>query len=378
MRISRLTTVGLLLAAILLAACANLATDSSISGNRVPAGSTAGKMLVPAAGWDCGMPEGIPSPEAGTLVLEAEVKLDAIYDVGQTPFGKRQAVVTQSGTMKGPKIEAAVLAGGLDYQLTLSNGVVEVEQILVLRTSDSRYVIMRNAGVGANTSDLRVVFDFEASTTGAFAWLNTGKFVGRRTIDATTKTMRFSIYDVSAALIRPALTTTTIGDPDWLTKAAKAAAATARVTKPAGVPPQSWDFRHADPSEQKGETILTETVTLGSFQQVQAGKRGSRNIIPITGGTLSGMVTGKILFGGADYQTSGGGGPPIDARYLWQTTEGDIIIVRNTTNPVVGLVPTFETRVDGKYAWLNSGKYLSSPPGMGAGGGLGLTMYKSK
>ena len=317
------------------------------------------KILIPAAAWECGMPDGIQKPEKGTLVLEAEVKLDAIYDVGQTPFGKRQAVVTQAGTLAGPKIKGEVLPGGLDYQLMLANGVVEVEQILVLRTSDNRHVIMRNAGTGPDTSDLRVVFDFEAPTAGEFAWLNTGKYVGRRTIDATTKTMRFSIYDVSAVAVS--------------TDAAQAV----RIVKPAGVPPQPWDYRHADVSEQKGDTIITEIVTLGRGPQVQAGKRGNRNVIPITGGTLSGMITGKILFGGADYQTLGAGGPPIDARYLWQTTEGDVIIVRNTTNPGIGLVPTFETRVDGKYAWLNSGKYLSSPPGMGAGG-LSISMFKSR
>ncbi len=41
------------------------------------------------------------------------------------------------------------------------------------------------------------------------------------------------------------------------------------------------------------------------------------------------------------------------------------------------LVPTFEVRVDSKYAWLNDGVYLSSNPGMGAGG-VTLTFYESK
>jgi hypothetical protein len=100
-----------------------------------------------------------------------------------------------------------------------------------------------------------------------------------------------------------------------------------------------------------------------------------RNIIPITGGTLSGNITGKVLFGGADYQNFTNG-PAIDARYLWQTDAGEIIIVRNT-GPMGSLVPTFETRVDGEYSWLNSGTYLSSNPGMDAGG-VSLTMYKSK
>ncbi len=342
------STGPMLLIAALLGACANMASTSS---------STA-KVLLPSPAWDCGMAEGIPKPELGVLVLEAEVQLDAIYDVGRTPYGLRQATVTQAGTARGPKIQAAVLAGGLDFQLTLPNGVLEVEQILVLRTSDDRYVIMRNAGTGPGPGDLRVVYDFEASTTGEYAWLNTGKYVGRRVIDAAAKVMRLSIYEVSAA-------------------ATAAAAGSVPIRKPADLPPQPWDYRHALPGEQRGEMILTEAVALGRSQGLQAGKRGNRNVIPITGGTLTGLVSGKVLFGGADYQSLGGGGPAIDARYLWQTSDGEVIIVRNTTNAGIGLVPTFETRVDGKYAWLNSGKYLSSNPGMGAGG-VSISMYRSR
>lgn len=352
MQTRRSVTLGLLGAGFV-GACANTGPGS---GSRMAA--TASKTLVPAAAWDCGLPGGIAPPEGGVLVLEAEVNLDAVYDVGRTPYGMRQAAVTQAGTFKGPRIEGEVLPGGLDYELTLSNGVVEVEQILVLKTSDGGHVLMRNAGVGPNAGDLRVVYDFEAPGSGQFAWLNTGTYVGRRTIDAAAKKMRLSIHDVSAVAVD--------------------AAGGLKIAKPAGVPPQPWDFRHADPSEQRGEEILTEVVTLGRGQQVQGGKRGNRNVLPITGGTLTGIVSGKILFGGADYQSLGNtGAPPIDARYLWQTTEGDIIIVRNTTNPGIGLVPFFETRVDGKYAWMNSGKYLSSPPGMGPGG-LTISMYRSK
>jgi len=315
--------------------------------------------LIPASAWDCGMPAGLPRPELGTLVLEAEVKLDAVYDVGLTPYGHRQVAVTQAGTLSGPKIQGEVLPGGLDFQLTLANGVVELEQVLVLRLGDKGHVIMRNAGTGSDAGDLRVVYDFEAPAASDLAWLNTGRFVGRRTIDVATKTMRLAIYDVS-----------TLAAPTD-------AAPGSRIVKPAGVPAQPWDYRHADATEQRGETIITENVTLGRGPQVRGGKRGNRNVIPITGGTLTGLITGKILFGGADYQTMGGGGPPIDARYLWQTTEGEVIIVRNTTNPGIGLVPTFETRVDGPYAWLNSGKYLSSNPSVGPGG-VSLSMFKSR
>jgi hypothetical protein len=39
-------------------------------------------------------------------------------------------------------------------------------------------------------------------------------------------------------------------------------------------------------------------------------------------------------------------------------------------------VPIFEARADGPYAYLNSGLYLSSNPGI-ANGGVKITMYDS-
>jgi hypothetical protein len=341
--------LGLVAAGVGLAtACSSLSTG----GGAASASAT----LLPTPEWDCYLPAGIPVPELGTLVLEAEVQLDAVYDVGRTPFGRRQAAVTQAGTFKGPRVSGEVQPGGLDYHLDLPNGVVEVEQILVLTTSDGSHVLMRNAGTGPDAGDLRVVYDFEASKDSQFAWLNEGTYVGRRSIDAARKVMRLSIYDVSAV---------------------PSSGSTVRIQRPAGVPAQPWEYRRADPSEQRGEEILTEIVTLGRGQAVRNGKRGNRNVLPITGGTLTGIVSGKILFGGADYQSLGGEAPPIDARYLWETTGGDIIIVRNTTNNGIGLIPTFETRVDGPFAWMNEGKYLSSPPGMGPGG-LTISMYRSR
>ncbi len=40
------------------------------------------------------------------------------------------------------------------------------------------------------------------------------------------------------------------------------------------------------------------------------------------------------------------------------------------------LVPTFEVRTDSPYAWLNTGRFLSSPPGIKPGG-VGITIYES-
>ena len=312
--------------------------------------------MVPHDSWNCGMPEGIPSPEAGTLLFQAEMKLQRVANVGRTPFGNRQVAVIQDGVLTGTKLSGAVMPGALDFELKLANGTTEIEQIFVFRTNDNHYIYVRTAGTGPDANDIRVVFDFEAPNASSAAWLNSGKYVARRVLNTTANTLTMRVYDVS-----------TVTGP-------ASAANSIRIAKPAGVPNQPWDYRKAAAGEKQGNVLINETVTLSPSQSVGASKRGNRNIIPITGGELSGRIPGKVLFGGADYQNLAAPAT-IDARYLWETNDGEIIIVRNG-GAFGSLVPTFEVRTDSPYAWLNSGLYLSSNPGMKPGG-VGLTFFES-
>jgi hypothetical protein len=314
------------------------------------------RVLLPHESWNCGMPEGIPAPESGTLIFEAEMKLQRVINVGKTPYGDRQVAIVQDGVLTGAKLSGSVMPGALDYELKLSNGTREIEQIFVLRASDGKYIYVRTAGTGPESNDIRVVFDFEAPNASSFAWLNSGKYVARRVLNDAAATLTMRVYDVSGVAV------------------ATAPADAIRMAKPAGIANQPWDYRKAAPSEKQGAVLITETVTLSPSQSVGASKRGNRNIIPITGGEFSGRITGKVLFGGADYQNLANPAT-IDARYLWETNDGEIIIVRNG-GAFGSLVPTFEVRTDSRYAWLNTGFYLSSNPGMKPGG-VGLTFYES-
>src|SRR6185503_3218253 len=99
------------------------------------------------------MADGIPNPETGTLVFEAEMKFDRILDVGKTPYGNRQVVVAKEGAVSGPKLSGTVMPGALDFELRLSNGTIEIEQTFVLRAGDGSYIYGRTAGVGADATD---------------------------------------------------------------------------------------------------------------------------------------------------------------------------------------------------------------------------------
>lgn len=303
--------------------------------------------IVPDPSWPCYMPDGIPPPTLGTAAFSIVLQIGAIRDVGLTRFGKRRQIDIKGGSVSGDRITATVLTGALDYELTLSNGSMEIEQIVILRAGTTP-ILMRNAGVApVGARNARMVLDFEAPNSSSYAWLNTGKWAAVRVVDTVAKTIRLDVHDISKA----ALPSTKI-----------------QIKDPATAEHQSWDCPAQ--SGGQGAQVLTETVTLGSSISIGASKRGSRNIIPITGGTTSGRVKGKILDGGADYQLGG-----LDARYTLAPDDGELIIVRNCGPG--SLYPVFEARVGGPYDFLNVNKYVSSGPGM-VNGGVTITFYEKK
>jgi len=321
--------------------------DLSILLEDTAAVDVADAAIIPDTSWTCFMPEGIPPPSAGTAAFTVSLKYSALHDVGITKFGHRRQFDISGGSVKGEKIDATVLEGGLDYELTLSTGSVELEQIIIIKAG-STPILMRNAGVApAGGANVRVVLDFEAPNSSSYTWLNSGKFAAERIVDSTAKTITLAVYDI-----------------------AKTALPDRRITikDPTDVPNQTWECLKWSGSQ--GATVFTENVTLGTSISIGASKRGSRNIIPITGGTTSGKVKGKILSGGADYQLGG-----LDARYTLAPDDGEFIIVRNCGSG--GLIPVFEARIDGPYNFLNENKYLSSSPGMGSGG-VTITFYEKK
>jgi hypothetical protein len=322
------------------------------SGGSTGGGGSVGSeaSIIPDPGWACGMPAGIPPPTQGQLAFQATLQLGATHDVGNTQYGHRRLLDVKGGTITGDRIKGSVMTGGLEYELTLSNGVIEFQSINILKTSDNALIYVRSCGVAPDASSTpRVIPDFEAATSGSYAWLNTGKFVATRVVNATAGTMQLDVYDVSKV---------TVGDPSI------------QITKPSGVPKQPWDCNTT--TGTKGASVFTESVSLGSSISIANAKRGSRNIIPITGGTTTGKVAGAILNGGADYQLSGS----LDAWYTLAPSDGEFILVRNC-GPMGKLIPWFEARADGPYSFLNTSAYLSSDPG-GAGGGVSITFYERK
>ena len=331
------------------------AGSGNASAGNASAGSapTPDATWVPDPSWSCGMPDGLVPPTRGELVFDATFDLGDTHDVGATQYGHRRVVDVRGGSLTGPKLKASVLTGGLELELTLANGAVELEQLHMLRASDNTLIYLRGCGLApAGETTVRFVPDFEVATSSALAWLNTGKFVGTRTVDTAAKKLTLAVYDVSKV---------TAGEPRTTLK------------DPAGVANQPWEC--STMTGAKGESVFTESVGIGSSLAVGASKRGTRNVIPITGGSVTGRVTGKVLAGGADFQIVSGAAK-LDARYTLASDDGELIVIRNC-GPFGALIPQFETRADGPYAFLNANTFVSSDPGSAAGG-VSITMYERK
>ena len=126
------------------------------------------------------------------------------------------------------------------------------------------------------------------------------------------------------------------------------------------------------PAEPGLELLYRSTVTLGQAITVGETSRGTRRIIPITGGTFEGPgIRGEILPMGWDWQLDRADGcTEIIADYFLRTDDGVVINVVNSgvlcggpaadgTPRPVRTSPVFEAPL-GKYEYLSQGGYIGT------------------
>ena len=300
---------------------------------------------IPHPAWNCGMPSGIPAPPRGSApAFEIRVPVRAVHTLGQTPYGMRKALELGPGTVTGPRLSGTVLDGGIDFDLTLKNGVSEIEQLMLIQSRDGSWAYLRACGVAGPEDSVRLVPQIDVDERGSLSALGRTQWLGTRRFDAQASTLTLTFFEVSAG-------------------AAGADPLPARIEKPTGVPAQAWECQNVR-SPARGSEIFREVVNLGPAVIVGDTAHGTRSAIPITGGTVSGRIRGRVLNAGADFQLLDS--LTLDARYLVKTEDGEVFSVRNCGG-FGSLTPSFEARTDGPYAFLNEPKFVSDDPGVGLG-----------
>jgi len=123
----------------------------------------------------------------------------------------------------------------------------------------------------------------------------------------------------------------------------------------------------------KTELMWKANVKIGTMINVGESKRGTRRVIPITGGTFRGpKITGEVLPGGEDWQlVRPDGDTELNARYLLKTDDGILIRVENKAlmhTPAPGeeggfyvrSVIDLEAPIESSYDYLNHAIFLGT------------------
>ncbi len=95
----------------------------------------------------------IPNIETAPL-FDIEIDFDPATVLGKTPQGFRSIVAITGGSFEGPDLRGEVLAGGGDWVRRRSDGAVELDVRITLRTDDGALIYMAYPGLIAGPDDV--------------------------------------------------------------------------------------------------------------------------------------------------------------------------------------------------------------------------------
>jgi hypothetical protein len=132
------------------------------------------------------------------------------------------------------------------------------------------------------------------------------------------------------------------------------------------------------------ELILEISCDIAKPLEVGRTSHGFLRVIPITGGTFRGRLSGTIVPGGADWNTLlDSGVAHVFAKYTLQTDDGEYISVQNEgyldaggADDLFKTTPRFQTNLDGRCGWLSQGQYAGTLRGRADNTGVEIQIYK--
>jgi len=122
-----------------------------------------------------------PAAPTTELAIELVVTIDPAIVVGESDLGHRQYIPITGGYFRGKGgLKGKVNAGGADWQLKRSDGVLIIEAIYSITTDDGTVIEIHNTGIsnrtdGASYTVTNPVFH---APQGQYDWLNKHTFVG--------------------------------------------------------------------------------------------------------------------------------------------------------------------------------------------------------
>lgn len=136
----------------------------------------------------------LPPPQL-EHVCDLAVTISPPVEVGVTPAGLRRMIPITGGTVRGPRMNGKVLAGGADFQLILGDGTMaHLDARYIIEMDDGARIWVQNTALrfaspenslrlmrGEPVNPAEVYFRCQPKLEAAapqWAWVNESQFVG--------------------------------------------------------------------------------------------------------------------------------------------------------------------------------------------------------
>jgi len=144
-------------------------------------------------------------------IFEIHAELEAVTDLGRTPYGGRRVVGISGGKVSGAKLSGRILPGGADWQIVRGDGATDISARYVIETDAGARIRVSSDGLRHGPPEVleqlargetvdptlyyfRTAMRFETADASA-DWLNRILAVARGSREA--RSVRLEVYEVT-------------------------------------------------------------------------------------------------------------------------------------------------------------------------------------
>ncbi len=80
-------------------------------------------------------------------IFTIHAELEAIMNLGRTPYGERRVIGIVGGTVRGPKLSGRILPGGADWQIVRSDGAADISARYTIETDAGARILVSSDGL---------------------------------------------------------------------------------------------------------------------------------------------------------------------------------------------------------------------------------------
>ena len=87
-------------------------------------------------------------------IFTIHAELEAITNLGRTPYGERRVIGILGGSVRGPKLTGRILPGGADWQIIRSDGAADIKARYTIETDAGALIMVTSEGLRHGPPDV--------------------------------------------------------------------------------------------------------------------------------------------------------------------------------------------------------------------------------